>query len=60
MRLAFTKMHGLGNDFIVFDAGSASDLPSADVLLSLRRRRTAIGLDQALLLEPPRRAGTDV
>ena len=60
MRLAFTKMHGLGNDFIVFDAGSATDLPSADDLRRLSDRRTGIGFDQALVLEPPRRAGTDV
>jgi diaminopimelate epimerase len=60
MRLAFTKMHGLGNDFIVFDAGSAIELPSADDLRRLSDRRTGIGFDQALVLEPPRRAGTDV
>ena len=60
MRLAFTKMHGLGNDFIVFDAGSATDLPSPDDLRRLSDRRTGIGFDQALVLEPPRRAGTDV
>ncbi len=45
MRLAFTKMHGLGNDFIVFDALDPSRLPSPAAL-----RRIA----------PPRRAGTDV
>jgi diaminopimelate epimerase len=60
MRLAFTKMHGLGNDFIVFDAGSATGLPSPDDLRRLSDRRTGIGFDQALVLEPPRRAGTDV
>jgi len=60
MRLAFTKMHGLGNDFIVFEARSATDLPSPDDLRRLSDRRTGIGFDQALVLEPPRRAGTDV
>ena len=60
MRLAFTKMHGLGNDFIVFEARSATDLPSPDDLRHLSDRRTGIGFDQALVLEPPRRAGTDV
>ena len=29
MRLPFTKMHGLGNDFIVFEAASAATLPDA-------------------------------
>jgi len=60
MRLAFTKMHGLGNDFIVFEARSATDLPSPDDLRRLSDRRTGIGFDQALVLEPARRAGTDV
>jgi len=60
MRLAFTKMHGLGNDFIVFDAASPAALPSAAEIRRLSDRRTGIGFDQALVLEPPRRAGTDV
>jgi diaminopimelate epimerase len=60
MRLAFTKMHGLGNDFIVIDADPATAVPAADDLRRLSDRRTGIGFDQALVLEPPRRAGTDV
>ena len=54
MRIGFTKMHGLGNDFIVLD-GSA---PEPAQLRALADRRTGIGFDQALLLEPPRRDGT--
>ncbi|HEX5649838.1 MAG TPA: diaminopimelate epimerase [Steroidobacteraceae bacterium] len=60
MRLAFTKMHGLGNDFIVFDAAGAASVPSAAEFRRLADRRTGIGFDQALVLEPPRRDGTDV
>ena len=60
MRIAFTKMHGLGNDFIVFDARQPDQVPSAATLRRLADRRTGIGFDQALVLEPPRRAGTDV
>ena len=60
MRLAFTKMHGVGNDFIVFDATGPGDVPSSAELRRLSDRRTGIGFDQALVLEPPRRAGTDV
>ncbi|MCE3284121.1 MAG: diaminopimelate epimerase, partial [Steroidobacteraceae bacterium] len=60
MRLAFTKMHGLGNDFIVFDAASAASVPSSAEFRRLADRRTGIGFDQALVLEPPRRDGTDV
>jgi diaminopimelate epimerase len=60
MRLAFTKMHGLGNDFIVFDAAGAEPMPSPAELRRLADRRTGIGFDQALVLYPPRRSGTDV
>jgi diaminopimelate epimerase len=60
MRLAFTKMHGLGNDFIVFDSRGPDQLPSPMTLRRLADRRTGIGFDQALVLEPPRRDGTDV
>jgi diaminopimelate epimerase len=54
MRIAFTKMHGLGNDFAVFDT-PASPL-DATLIRRLADRHTGIGFDQALLLEPPRRA----
>jgi diaminopimelate epimerase len=60
MRLDFTKMHGLGNDFIVFDAATPAAVPTAAALRRLSDRRTGSGFDQALVLEPPRRAGTDV
>jgi diaminopimelate epimerase len=60
MRLAFTKMHGLGNDFIVFDAERPEAVPSAQTLRRLADRRTGIGFDQALVLSPPRRPDTDV
>jgi diaminopimelate epimerase len=55
----FTKMHGLGNDFIVFDA-PAGGAPDAATLRRLADRHTGIGFDQALMLEPPRREGTAV
>jgi diaminopimelate epimerase len=60
MRLKFTKMHGLGNDFIVFDAPRPGDLPPPATLRRLADRRTGVGFDQALVLGPPRRDGTDV
>ncbi len=52
-------MHGLGNDFIVFDAPPAG-APDAATLRRLADRHTGIGFDQALMLEPPRRDGTAV
>ena len=60
MRLAFTKMHGLGNDFIVFDAATDAGVPSAGQFRRLGNRHTGIGFDQALVLQPPRQPGTAV
>lgn len=59
MKFAFTKMHGLGNDFIVFDAPPDGP-PSAEALKRLADRHTGIGFDQALMLERPHREGTAV
>jgi len=60
MLLDFTKMHGLGNDFIVFDAPKDGRLPTVEQWRALAARHTGIGFDQALVLEPPRRSGTQV
>ncbi len=54
MRIAFTKMHGVGNDFAVFDAPLPETFLSAERLRALADRRTGIGFDQALLLDRPR------
>ena len=56
MSVPFTKMHGLGNDFIVFEARDAADVPSAARLRALADRHTGIGFDQALLIAPARSA----
>lgn len=58
MQLDFTKMHGLGNDFIVFEAPRGGRLPTPAEWRALSARHTGIGFDQALVLEPPRRDGT--
>jgi diaminopimelate epimerase len=51
MKLDFSKMHGLGNDFVVIDAiHQAVDLSSAQVR-ALADRHTGIGCDQLLLVE---------
>jgi diaminopimelate epimerase len=57
MRVDFTKMHGLGNDFIVLDRATHDALQiTADQWRSLADRHRGIGFDQALVLEPPRTA----
>jgi diaminopimelate epimerase len=60
MRIDFTKMHGVGNDFVVFDAPADSALLRPELLRGLADRRTGIGFDQALILERPRRADAAV
>lgn len=59
MRIEFTKMHGLGNDFVVFDAPAGPPLDGA-LIRRLSDRHTGIGFDQALVLEAPHRAETAV
>ncbi|MBM1144273.1 diaminopimelate epimerase [Alcanivorax sp. ZXX171] len=64
MRLRFTKMHGLGNDFMVVD-GLSQPLPENGPPLSeadLRRlgdRHFGVGFDQLLVVQPPRHEGVD-
>lgn len=57
MRTPFIKMHGLGNDFVVLDARSGGVPPMTGKLAAaLADRRTGIGCDQLILLEPSDRA----
>ncbi len=60
MRIDFTKMHGLGNDFIVLDLAADASWPSREQWRALADRHTGIGFDQALVMLPPRQRGTDV
>lgn len=51
MNLRFSKMHGLGNDFMVLDAINQSiDLASLDIS-KLADRRFGVGFDQLLVVE---------
>ena len=59
MRLKFTKMHGLGNDFVVLDATRAPIELSRDELRWIADRHFGIGCDQILQVEKPRIPGTD-
>jgi diaminopimelate epimerase len=59
MRLKFTKMHGLGNDFVVLDATRAPIALSRDELRRIADRHFGVGCDQILQVEPPREPGTD-
>ena len=60
MEYQFTKMHGIGNDFIVFDSYSQPLTLSCKQVRHIADRQFGIGCDQVLLLEPPKNSETDV
>ncbi|WP_372986470.1 diaminopimelate epimerase [Marinobacter sp.] len=51
--LRFTKMHGLGNDFMVVDAISQPFRLRPEMIRELADRNFGIGFDQLLVVEPP-------
>ena len=59
MRVHFTKMHGLSNDFVVIDAVSQHVSLRSSQIQKLADRNTGIGFDQLLLIEPPSRPDAD-
>jgi diaminopimelate epimerase len=58
MWMKFTKMHGLGNDFVVIDAVTQNINLSAAVVRRIADRHLGIGCDQVLIVEPP--SSTDI
>lgn len=59
MRLEFTKMHGLGNDFVVIDLVSQHVQLTDELVRQLADRHFGIGFDQLLLVEPPDQPDVD-
>ena len=53
MLLHFTKMHGLGNDFMVVDMVTQSVRLPPEKIRRLADRRFGVGFDQMLVVEPP-------
>jgi len=51
--VAFTKMHGLGNDFVVVDARHRPVELGAGQARAIADRRTGVGCDQVIVIEPP-------
>ena len=54
MALAFSKMHGLGNDFVVVDARTQSFDADPARIRAMADRQRGIGFDQLLTIEPTR------
>ncbi|MDA8420502.1 MAG: diaminopimelate epimerase [Pseudomonadota bacterium] len=59
MFLAFTKMHGLGNDFVVFDGINQAVGLVPEQARALANRHTGIGCDQILIVERATRPDAD-
>ncbi len=60
MLLNFTKMHGLGNDFVVIDAISQNVELSVEQVRFIADRRFGVGCDQLLLIEAPEPAHAEM
>jgi diaminopimelate epimerase len=58
-QLTFYKMHGLGNDFMVFDAINQTVNLSEQQIRTWANRYTGVGFDQLLLVEKPQQQGVD-
>lgn len=58
--LAFIKMHGLGNDFVILDGRDGSLNLSREAVRAIANRRTGVGCDQFIIMEPPRDPSADV
>tara|TARA_R110000868_G_scaffold55364_2_gene172087 strand:- start:1057 stop:1887 length:831 start_codon:yes stop_codon:yes gene_type:complete len=53
MQIQFSKMHGLGNDFVVIDNVTQNVFFSKEKIQQLSDRNFGIGFDQLLMVEPP-------
>jgi diaminopimelate epimerase len=49
----FTKMHGLGNDFVVIDARDRPIVLTPEAVRAIAARRIGVGCDQFIVMEPP-------
>ena len=59
MLIEFTKMHGLGNDFMVIDLVTQRLELTKELVALLGNRHLGIGFDQLLVVEPPMRPDVD-
>ena len=56
MKRRFDKMHGLGNDFVIIDARNEPFDVSPSLARAIADRRTGVGCDQLIVLEPSENA----
>lgn len=58
--IAFTKMHGLGNDFVVIDRRKGGITLSAGQMQAIADRHRGVGYDQLVFIDPPANGKADV
>ncbi|MCP5086034.1 MAG: diaminopimelate epimerase [Rhodobacteraceae bacterium] len=58
--IAFLKMHGLGNDFVIVDARAVRDPVTRELARSVGHRYFGVGFDQLAVLKPSEEADVDV
>ena len=59
MKVAFTKMHGAGNDFVVLDCTRQPFALTREQLRRIADRHRGVGADQILVVERPSSPGVD-
>lgn len=59
VKIEFTKMQGLGNDFVVIDATEKPFALSPAQIQKMANRRLGVGFDQLLVIEPPKHKNSD-
>lgn len=59
MQRSFLKMHGLGNDFVIFDARQEPLALTEAQIVHIADRRRGVGCDQVIMLEPTASARAD-
>ena len=59
MKFRFAKMHGLGNDFVVFDAVNQDVQLTSEMVRKIADRKLGVGCDQILVIHPATDADVD-
>lgn len=59
-KIPFTKMDGLGNDFVIIDNRSGNVGLTRDQIVAIGNRKTGVGFDQLILLEKSNKAAVKI
>ena len=59
VKIPFTKMHGIGNDFIIINQISVNYKINSEQIKKLSNRNFGIGFDQLLIIEKPSTKNVD-